>query len=194
MTRTLFLARHGSHAEVGQVLSGRSDIGLSKDGRAQAAWLAERLRGVTLDAVYSSPRRRTLETATIAVAGRDLSIGIDEGLDEIDFGAWSGRSFADLEAEPSWRHWNAARGTAKTPAGDSMALAVAGARACIERVAVQAAVLCVSHCDIIRGIVAHYLGLGFNRLIAFDCDPGSLTTLAFDGDHVRLVTLNERPT
>lgn len=53
--------------------------------------------------------------------------------------------------------------------------------------------LCVSHCDIIRGLVCHYLGLDLDRLLAFDIDPGSITTIRLDDGLDRVVAVNERP-
>ena len=61
--KTILLARHATHAEVGQVLSGRSEIALSDAGRAEAADLAAMLAKAPVTAIYSSPRRRTQETA-----------------------------------------------------------------------------------------------------------------------------------
>lgn len=54
-------------------------------------------------------------------------------------------------------------------------------------------VLCVSHCDMIRGAVAHYLGLGLNRLLRFDIDPASLSAIALSHGEGRVLSLNEVP-
>jgi broad specificity phosphatase PhoE len=51
--------------------------------------------------------------------------------------------------------------------------------------------LCVSHCDIIRGLVAATLGLSFDRMFGFDCDPASLTTLRRADHGWQLATLNQ---
>jgi len=193
VSRTVFLARHGSHAEVGQILSGRSDIGLSERGRAEARRLADRLQDVPLARIFSSPRRRTRETASIVAERHDCDVESADALDEIDFGAWTGRTFAELAPDPDWRGWNEARATAATPAGDTMAAATRRAVDHIQSIEESGPVLCVSHCDIIRGVAAHYLGLSHDRLLAFDCDPASLSALALDGDRGRVVTLNERP-
>lgn len=193
MSSTLYLARHASHAEVGTILSGRSEIALSAKGRREAAWLAQRLADVPLVAIHASPRRRARDTAGAVAAAHDLPVTIERELDEIDFGDWSGRRFDALHDDPAWQAWNSERAAAVTPAGDSMAAAVARGVACIARVAQAGAVLCVSHCDVIRGLVAHYLGLGAERIFAFDCDPASLTVIALDDGGARLVTLNERP-
>lgn len=191
MSRIVHLVRHGSHDEVGRVLSGRSAIALNARGREEAMALARGIAARGIDAVLSSPRPRTRETAEILAHPLGLAVTTHDALDEIDFGRWTGAAFADLDGDPHWHEWNANRGSARTPGGETMAEAVARARALIERIDAREA-LCVSHCDVIRGLVATYLGIGFDRLLAFDCDPASVTTLAIDGGGVRLVTLNAR--
>lgn len=202
----VYLARHASHAEVGRALSGRSEIALSGVGRAEAARLAERLADVPLAAIHASPRARARETAAIVGGRQGLAIQVVEALDEIDFGTWTGRSFAALDPDPRWQAWNARRSETRCPGGESMSEAVGRARRHLESLAgprpeqagsdgaerSDGPVLCVTHCDIIRGLVAHYLGLGFDRVMDFDCDPASLTMLALTPGGARLVTLNER--
>jgi broad specificity phosphatase PhoE len=193
MSATILLARHASHAEVGHVLSGRSDISLSEAGRREAERLADRLAGMPLAAIFTSPRPRAFETAAIVAARHAVAVEVADELDEIDFGRWTGRAFEALADDPDWHRWNAARGTAATPAGETMASATERAVRRIEAAAQQAPVLCVSHCDIIRGVVAHYLGLDADRLLRFDVDPASLTTVHLDDGGGRIVALNERP-
>lgn len=188
------LARHGTHAEVGHVLSGRSEIGLGMRGHAEAAALARRLADVPLASIHASPRRRTVETARVVANGRDIAMQVAPALDEIDFGAFTGRSFAALDDDPAWRRWNAERGSARCPGGETMAEAVARAWHYLDALTIQdTPALCVTHCDVIRGLVAQLLGIDANRMFAFDCDPGSITTIAIEGAGARLMTLNERP-
>lgn len=194
MSATVLLARHGSHDEVGAILSGRSEIALNPNGRAEAERLAERLAAIPITAIHSSPRRRTRKTAEIVAARHHLPVTLVDALDEVDFGAWSGRSFASLHGDPEWDRWNAERATAPTPGGETMAAATARAAAHVASLEhVGGTILCVSHCDVIRGVVAQFLGLGLDRLLAFDCAPGSLTTLALAHGQGRIVTLNEVP-
>ncbi len=191
--RLVHLARHGAHGELGGILSGRSEIALSARGRAEAEWLAERLRGVPLGAVRASPRARTMATATLAAAPHGLAVEPCPALDEIDFGAWTGRAFAVLEEEPEWRRWNEARGSARPPGGETVAEVVARAWPALHYDG-TGDLLCVTHCDVIRALVATCLGLPIDRMLGFECDPASLTTLAlFEDGGARLVTLNERP-
>ena len=188
------LARHAHHAELGGVLSGRSDIGLSDEGRVQAdrlgAWFADR----DVAALYSSPRPRARQTAAAISAATGASPVADDGFDEVDFGVWTGQRFAELATDPAWRHWNEARDVAQPPGGEGMAAATARAWAAIKAVAGRTGgpVVVVSHADIIRGVVAHVLGLPLGRLLAFDVDPASVTTLSVGSWGARLVALNER--
>ncbi|HZL86178.1 MAG TPA: histidine phosphatase family protein [Candidatus Krumholzibacteria bacterium] len=89
-TLRIYLARHGQtdwNAE--RRLQGQTDRMLDETGRRQAAQLAESLRGIRLDAVYSSTLGRSRETADIARGGvpltsmdglRERAIGKFEGL------------------------------------------------------------------------------------------------------------------
>jgi len=194
MKRLIHLVRHGRHAEVGHVLSGRSDIGLSDLGHAEAEALAAHLAGRPIASIHSSPRRRTRETAAPIAARTGLPVQIADALDEIDFGRFTGLSFDTLASDPDWRHWNAERGMARCPGGESMAEAIDRAWTYLSAIPEeQTPVLCVTHCDIIRGLVVRVLGLNFDRIFAFDCDPASLTTLVLEASDARLVALNARP-
>jgi len=188
----IYLARHGRHAEVGRVLSGRSPIALDAEGRAEAEALAERLGHEALASIHSSPRLRALETAEPLARRQGLEARIAPELDEVDFGLFSGRSFADLDGDADWRRWNAERDTFRCPGGATMVEASARALDFLRALPPEETpALCVSHCDIIRGVVASVLGLTFDRIFAFDCAPGSLTRIAFDGEQARLLSLNE---
>jgi broad specificity phosphatase PhoE len=75
-----------------------------------------------------------------------------------------------------------------------MAEAQARAVAHIEELArayADAAVAIVSHCDIIRGVIAHYLGLGLDRLLSFDVDPASISRIAVGAWGGRVLSINE---
>jgi broad specificity phosphatase PhoE len=78
-------------------LQGRTDVALSAEGvttakgwRGDPAWAAYR--------VLASPLKRAQETAQLLFPKH--SIALDPRLMEMDFGAWEGKSLADLRAEP----------------------------------------------------------------------------------------------
>jgi ribonuclease H / adenosylcobalamin/alpha-ribazole phosphatase len=188
------LVRHGHHSEVGRVLSGRSEIALDASGVGQAAALAAMLAGKRHAAIHSSPRRRCRDTAAPIATATGLDVTVAEALDEIDFGAFGGRAFAELDRDPDWQRWNAERDTFRCPGGETMAEAVARALAFLDKLRGDTdPVLCVTHCDVIRGIVAQAIGLPFGRMFALPCDPGSLTILDLDERGPHLVALNVGP-
>lgn len=193
MTVRLLLCRHGTHDEVGRVLSGRSEIGLNAAGHAEAAALARCLSGQTISTIISSPRRRARETAAPIAELLGTPVTIDADLDEIDFGSFAGRTFAELDRASAWQRWNAERDTFRCPGGETMGEVVERAERCVSGVAAIGATVFVTHCDVIRGLVARRLGLPFGRLFDLPCDPGSITELALEDGRLRLVTLNERP-
>lgn len=196
MTATILLIRHAAHVELGRTLSGRRrDVALSGEGLEQAEIVADLLAVEPLAAVYSSPRERAWYTARTIAEPHELDVAISDDLDEVDFGDWTGLDFNDLEGDPAWNAWNEARGAARPPNGESMAEAVSRAAAALEAIAAGhpgAAVACVSHCDVIRGVLAHYLGLPLDNLLRFDIDPASVSRLALGNWGARIMTVNER--
>ncbi|MBB5710413.1 histidine phosphatase family protein [Sphingomonas xinjiangensis] len=195
MTATILLIRHASHAHLGKILSGRlAGIGLSPAGMGEAERLADHLRLHELAALVSSPVQRARETADAVAQGRGLDVEIAESLDEIDFGAWTGRAFESLADDPDWHRWNTNRAIASAPGGESMAAAqrrvIAFLQAIAERHAGES-VAVVSHCDIIRAALAHVLGLSLDAVHRFDVDPASVSRIAMGDWGARVMSINE---
>src|SRR5688500_1044189 len=93
----LWLIRHGeSEGNRAGLLQGQRDYPLSARGRQQAQRLAERLGTVRFDALYSSDLTRALDTARAVSATIGLPVTLDPGLREIDYGAWSGLTPAEI--------------------------------------------------------------------------------------------------
>jgi broad specificity phosphatase PhoE len=121
------LTRHGlttrSHPE--QHLGQRIDVSLSAKGREQAAALAERLEPVALARIISSPMRRARETAELVAARCRTDalepVEVDERLLEMDYGAWEGLTYDELEQR--WRaerrEWEADPAGMACPGGES---------------------------------------------------------------------------
>jgi len=95
---TILLARHGeTDWNRDGIWQGWADPPLNETGRAQARALAEQLRSVPFDAVYSSDLRRAHETAEIVAAPHAVPVIADSGLREIDIGSWSGLTRAEID-------------------------------------------------------------------------------------------------
>lgn len=170
-------------------------MSLSKEGLEQAAIVADLLGTEPLAAVYSSPRERAYYTAREIAEPHDLKVQIADGLDELDFGRWTGLSFDDLEGDPAWQEWNEARASARPPDGESMAEAAERAAAALAQLAAAhpgEVIAAVSHCDIIRGVIAVHLGLPLDNLLRFDVDPASVSRIAVGDWGARVMSVNER--
>lgn len=170
-------------------------MALSREGLEQAEIVADLLGVEPLAAVYSSPRERAYYTARAIADQHEMKVEVSDALDEVDFGDWTGKSFDDLEGDPAWDAWNSARGSARPPEGESMGEAVTRAIAGIEEMArlnPDRTVAAVSHCDIIRGVVAHYLGLPLDNLLRFDVEPASVSRLVVGEWGARVQSVNER--
>ncbi|EKV32562.1 Phosphoglycerate mutase [Caenispirillum salinarum AK4] len=123
----------------------------------------------------------------------------EPGLREQDFGAWQGRTWADLPFSETGDFWEAPA-TARPPGGESFADQVARVRACIERLAEARAghdVVAVVHAGTIRAALALAMGLEADPApaLCFGVEPLSLTRvdLVAEGAAVHLVNWRPRP-
>ena len=108
----------------------------------------------------------------------------------------TGRALDSFADDPAWTAWNTDRGTARIPGGETMAEAQARIVALLDRVATGddgRTVAIVSHADMIRGAVAHVLGLPLDNLLRFDIGPASVTRIVWGDWGARLLSLNEQP-
>lgn len=191
---TVLLIRHAAHDELGRVLSGRSDLPLNAAGREQAFCLARHLQREAIDVVAASPCLRARETALPIAEQQGREAVIVDDLNEIDFGGWTGRSFEMLRSDSLWNDWNVRRSESSPPNGETMAAAIGRSVRYIESQRVgdeDRTVACVSHGDIIRGTIAHYLGLGFDNIHRFDIAPASVSKIEMTGYESRVVLLNQ---
>ena len=87
----LVLIRHGVTAATDSgVLGGWTPgVHLTDPGREQADRLAERLAGVAIQSIYSSPLERCRETAAALAAARDLRVLARSDLGEVRYGSWT---------------------------------------------------------------------------------------------------------
>lgn len=197
MRRVLFL-RHGHHDRLGRILCGRMPgVSLSETGRAEARAVAEtlarRFAGETVR-VLSSPQPRTRETAAPLAAALGAEAGIAPDLDEIAYGDWTGKPFAELEGDPAWTAWNTQRGSARPPGGESMAEVQTRVGGLLDRLAAEAGppVLLVSHGDPIRAALLGVLGLPLDACDRIVVAPASCSELELWPGGGRVVSLNER--
>lgn len=199
---TVLLVRHGLTAMTGPRLAGWTP-GLSLDdrGRAQATAVAERLRGLPLVAVVSSPLDRCLETAGAVLEGRDLELAVDDRIGECRYGDWTGQELKVLAKDPLWKvvqnHPSAAifPGPEGEPLAETSRRAVAAMRDWDARIAAEhgpdAVWVACSHGDVIKAIAADALGLHLDQFQRISVDPCSVTAIRYTTLRPFVVRVND---
>jgi probable phosphoglycerate mutase len=193
MATTFLLIRHAAHDRVDHVLCGRMPgVHLGAAGRAQAEALARSLAREPVAALHTSPAARCRETAAPLATAFGLGAAPDDAMDEIDFGAWTGQSFAALAPDPRWREWNIRRDTATAPGGESMAAAQARGIEALRQRYGNETVAVVSHCDIIKAVLSHHLGLPLQAYARFEISPASVSRISVRPGGACVLAMNER--
>ncbi len=192
---TLLLVRHAAHDWLGRGIPGRlPGVTLNEQGRAQARELAERLT-MPVDAIYSSPQQRAQETVAPYAERVGLPVAIAPEFDEVDFGAWTGRTMTDIETDRvAWRRWVQQRSLAVPPGGEAFAQVARRVTAGVERLSrehPEQTVLVLSHGDVIKAALAVVMGLSLDRLEQFDIAPASLSVVAAAGEWRQVKVLNQ---
>jgi len=190
---SIHLIRHTDHDWIERGLAGRLAVPLNDDGVRQAEALGRWYAGQRVECLWASPLRRTMQTADPIARALGLEIRTADELLEVDFGAWEGKEFIDLDHDPAWPRWNTARGRARAPGGET--IAAVQARVCgfindlCDRDPHGSHVL-VSHGDPIRAALAYYLGVPIDLFLRIEVYPGSISLLAIDGCAPRILRMN----
>ena len=153
--RVVYLARHGETAwTISGQHTGLTDLPLTARGELEAVRLGERLGGLALAAVMTSPLRRAVHTCELAGFGSAAEVESD--LLEWNYGAYEGRTSADIRAErPDWQLFRDG-----CPEGESPDQVGARADRVIRRVrSIEGDVLLFSSGHFLRVFAARWLGL-----------------------------------
>ncbi len=185
-TTTVLLVRHGQTPTTGATLPGRApDLHLADKGLQQAEHAAERIAGLkAIDAVYASPMERTRETAAPIARARKLRVRVHRGLNECDFGEWTGRQLKDLRKLPEWKTVQSYPSGFRFPDGESfteMQTRITGAIADLCDRHPNKTVVAVSHADPIKAAVAAAVGTHldlFQRIVVSPCSVTAITYTA----------------
>ena len=180
---TFVLVRHGATTTTGQVLPGRAPgLHLAEAGRAQAEAAAAaiaRLRPRPR-ALYVSPLERARETAAPIAAALGLRASVERGLNECDFGAWTGKRLANLARRAEWRTVQHAPSGFRFPEGESFAEMQQRVWSALERLAARhrgQSVVCVSHAAPIKAAVTFALGVPLDLFQRTVISPASISVV-----------------
>lgn len=144
--------------------------------------------------LYSSPMERAVETAEPIAQALGLEIVIRPGLLETNCGDWAGKTVKSLRRLKVWREIQNNPSQFRFPGGETFIECQQRIVGEIEFLRTQHApkdtVICVSHADPLKLLVAHYLGLPFDNFQRLSIDPASITILHLDESVSRLLALN----
>jgi len=184
----VYLARHGETTwNVEHRLQGQSDIGLTPRGHGHARALSELLAAVPLASVFTSPLRRSIDTARPLVEARRLPVAIRPELVEMNYGCLEGHTPADPDPEIR-RLWRARKADPlhfRAPGGETYAEVRSRVAPFVAELQAQyagASVLVVGHRGTNRVLLALLLGWTLEESLTFkhkhDCvleiEPGGV--------------------
>jgi len=192
----LVLIRHGVTAATDSgVLGGWTPgVHLTDPGREQADRLAERLAGVPIQSIYSSPLERCRETAAPLAAARDLRVLARSDLGEVRYGSWTGRNVKLLARTNLWKVVHHVPSRARFPGGESLLEVQHRMVGELERIAAahpkQVVAVC-SHADPIRLALAHFAGIHTDLYHRISVDTASVSVLALGDGMPRILKVND---
>ena len=193
----LILVRHGETwwNQKGR-FQGHGDVGLNSRGFRQAQSIAETLKPMAPQIVYSSPLPRAIQTAQVIGSACSTSIVPLDELKELDLGEVDGITGPKLRAcyPEIYRTWNKDPSKVQMPGGESLGQLQVRAWHAVEQVRkrhTEGIAVAVSHNFAIVSIVCRLLGVPLSRLHRFRVDLGSLTTIEQSQRGWRLISFNE---
>lgn len=195
MTRFI-LIRHGkTNWSREKKYQGRSDIALSPEGKKNVRALAQIIKNLDIDVLYTSSLKRARQSGDIISAKLGFKARVDSKLNELNFGQWEGKTAQQLISEKNKRFASWARGKWQTPDGGESIHSLRRRvrqflKQCLRKHKDQNIGI-VTHGGPIRMIIVESLRLPLKHLFSFRADPASFTVLLFSSlKSAQLVCLN----
>lgn len=193
----LLFVRHGETDwnRSGRIMGARP-VPLNQNGITQAARLALQLTALKNPALYSSPILRARQTADILAATLHVPVREEPGLREIGTGEWEGRYWHEIEGDPVRVNFYRLAQEARPPGGETLGEVQQRAVAAVQRLIQDTGsrpVVAVTHADVIRTIVAHYLETDLQTVRHMQIGHASVTALSINGSSGTLLCMNSLP-
>ena len=193
----VLLIRHGETEwnRSGRVM-GDQPIPLSETGEQQARTCAGILSRTPIAGIFTSPVLRAVQTAEILGHARDTPLHHIPALSEIGVGAWLNRHWKDFAEDPAKREWYTDPDRARPVGGETLREVQRRAVGAIEQAltaAHESPYVFVSHGDVIRAILAHYLRIDLAIIRHARIDHVAVSGLELTGSAAQLLFLNHRP-
>lgn len=193
----LYLARHGQVVGFEELrANGHTDVDITETGRLQMEAIAERLRLVDIDIIYSSDLTRAERGARIIGRHHNKPYFKKRELREIYFGNWEGMSISEIEREypGEFEKRNADIADYRPPGnGESMRDVSKRIRSCLDNILAEHmgnTILIVAHGGVNRLILCKALGMDISSLFNIQQDFGCLNIIDYYPDNAIVRLMN----
>jgi broad specificity phosphatase PhoE len=192
----LILIRHGETGwNVEKIYRGRTDVNLDEVGIKQAQLLGKYLSNWELEAIYSSPLKRALDTANFVARYQKIGVQVTDGLIDFDYGEW--QSLPEQEAKSLYptlhNEWHNNPHKVKMPGGESLEdvreRAIGVVNDALSKY--QGCVVLVSHRVVNKVLICFLLGLDNSYFWNIKQDVGGITIFDYVGGRFVLTRHND---
>lgn len=178
----LLLIRHGEndYTRKGKLAGWTPYVHLNETGQAQAQALAQKLKDLPIKTIYSSPLERAIETAQPLAKAKGLPIHKRLGIGEVHYGDWTGKSLKTLARSKLWQVVQKQPSAMEFPNGETLRETQLRAVNEIEKICAdhpKEMVAVFSHGDIIKLLLAHYLGMPLDMFQRLAVNTASVSVL-----------------
>ncbi|MGW8319227.1 MAG: MSMEG_4193 family putative phosphomutase [Candidatus Promineifilaceae bacterium] len=194
---TVLLIRHGQNDWVSKKrLAGWTPgVHLNEEGQQQVRDLAQRLDRLPIKAIYSSPLERCMETAAAVAEVQGLEVVPLESVGEVRYGKWEGKKIKKLAKKREWYAVQHYPSRFRFPEGEWLSEVQDRAVMAVEELSrkhEKEIIAVVSHADVIKLVLAHYLGIHIDLFQRLAVSPASVSVVALGpGGPVRVLRLND---
>jgi broad specificity phosphatase PhoE len=194
---SVYLVRHGQ-TEWNRELRfrGRADIPLNENGHKQASAIADTLKDKGINAIYTSPLRRSIETARpVAVVFRIETTTV-QGLIDINYGEWEGLAYDEVRQRYAdlYRQWEERPDLVTFPNGESLDDARRRAFSAFTEIVEKnrgKSILIIPHRVINKVLLCALLGLSNSYFWRIRQDTGCINVIEYSDRRFVLVTMND---
>lgn len=196
---TLYLIRHGATPENEKrprILQGCGiDNALSETGRGQAQQVGDYLKTFDIDAVFSSPLRRAVETAEAIASHHDLPVQTIEQIHEVDVGQWQSLDWGTIEREfpEAYAKYMEDSGQHGYMGGESCSDVLNRTSPAFEKLLCEHAgrtIAVVAHTVVNRTFLSNLLGIELHRAKDLPQENCCINVIRYRDGKTQLVTLN----
>jgi broad specificity phosphatase PhoE len=183
----IYMIRHGrTDWNDDRKVMGLEPVPLNERGREMVESLAEHLSGEGIGAVYTSTVERALETSRILAKSWETELREEPRLNESAYEKWVGMGYSELAGDQDFKLYMTAPSRSNFSDGEGMVDIQKRALGAVERIAEEAPcskAALVSHSDVIKPVLTHYLGMDLDSMhrLAVANASVSLLDLGYSG-------------